>query len=187
VVNLQVHVFKMRLHVALVGKQLVATTKADILKEAIDAADNPPAAGTAPAQMMLRVNVRALKRLQENFQLSWSEKSRLACHRNTMSIHNLIKLYDAPIQDVPKLAQAIYGVRYFCPDNGSYVYDAKRDQVLCNVHGNRLDSRQLLQLSPKSSFAQFIEHLDEIRAGLRFGDEALFATLEIDRRVRQEK
>lgn len=187
VVNLQVHVFKMRLHVALVGKQLVATTKADILKEAIDAADNPPAAGTVPAQLMLRVNVRALKRLQENFQLSWSEKSRLACHRNTMSIHNLIKLYDAPIQDVPKLAQAIYGVRYFCPDNGSYVYDAKRDQVLCNVHGNRLDSRQLLQLSPKSSFAQFIEHLDEIRAGLRFGDEALFATLEIDRRVRQEK
>src|SRR5262249_8425141 len=103
VVGFQVHVLKMRLHVALVGNQLVAATKADVLKEATPTADAPPAKDNPKAHALLRINVRALSRLEENFQLSWSEKARLACHRNTASIHSLLKLYDVPIDEVPKL------------------------------------------------------------------------------------
>jgi hypothetical protein len=186
VFGFQVHVFKMRLHVALVGRQLVAATKAEVLKEVIDAAE---AAGNngRHAQILMRLNVRALNRLADNTQLSWSEKARLACHNNTITIHNLLKLYDVPIEETPRLAESISGVRYFCPDHGVYEYDAKRDQVLCTVHGNRLNPRQELKLGEKSSFTQFTEQLDEIIASLRFQDEALYVNLEIARRGKEKK
>ncbi|MBI1832256.1 MAG: hypothetical protein HYR84_12500, partial [Planctomycetes bacterium] len=180
VFSYQAHAFKLRLHVALVGKHLVLATKADILKEVIDAA--APGKDDRAVHMMLRLNVRALNRLGENVQLSWSEKARAACHGNTVSIHNLIKLHDAKIEDVPRLAEAISGVRYYCPDHGAYEYDAKRDQVLCTVHGNRLNPRQQLQINQKSSFAQFVDSLDEIVPALRFSDEALFINIDIARR-----
>jgi len=186
VLSFQIHVFKMRLHAALVGRHLVAATKAEVLKEVIDTAEAPPAKGVPKAHLLLRLNVRALDRLHENFQLSWSEKARLACHRNTISIHNLIKLYDASIEEAPRLAEAIYGVRYFCPDHGVYEYDAKRDQVVCTVHGNRQDARQHLRLDQKSSFAQFIDGLDEIITRLRFEENAVHLSLEIARRAKQK-
>jgi hypothetical protein len=185
VFTFQVHVFKMRLHVSLVGKHLLAATKADVLKEAIDAAEAPPAKDVRQNHMLLRLNFRALDRVTDNLQLSWSERARLACHSNTITIHNLLKLYDVPIEEVPKLAEAISGVRYFCPDHGVYEYDAKRDQVMCTVHGNRLSSRQSVQVNEKSSFTEFTQSLDEIVAGLRFQDDALYVNLEIARRAKK--
>ena len=187
VFGLQLHAFKMRLHVALVGRQLVAATKADILKEFIDGTEAAGANNGRHAQILMRLNVRALNRLADNFQLSWSEKARLACHNNTISIHNLLKLYDVPIAELPRLAEAISGVRYFCPDHGVYEYDAKRDQVLCTVHGNRMTPRQHLQLDQKSSFMQFVEQLDEIVASLRFQEEALYVNVEIARRQKEKR
>jgi hypothetical protein len=186
VFGFQLHAFKMRLHAALVGRHLVAATRADVLKEVIDAAEAPANHGRQ-AQILMRVNVRALNRLADNFQLSWSEKARLACHSNTISIHNLLKLYDVPISEVPRLAESISGVRYFCPDHGVYEYDAKRDQVLCSVHGNRLNPRQHLQLDQKSAFTQFTEQLDEIVASLRFQEEALYVNVEIARKGQEKK
>jgi hypothetical protein len=180
VLTFRVHALKVRLHLALVGNQLVAATKAHVLKEVIDAA--APASAGPKAHLLLRLNARALGRVQDNFGLSWAEKGRLACHRNAISIYNLLKLYEVPIAEVPRLAEAKYGVRFFCPEHGVYEYDARRDQVLCSVHGNRQDSRQHLPAGRKSSFARFLEGLDEVVARLRFEGEALYATVEIARR-----
>ena len=113
--------------------------------------------------------------------LYWAEKSRLACHRNAVAIYTLAKLYDTPIDDVPRLAEAKYGVRYFCPEHGVYEYDAAHDMVVCSVHGNRADSKQNPGLDEKSSFAHFLAGLDELIATLRFDNEALIATVEIVR------
>src|SRR5262249_52885442 len=120
VLSFRVHALKMRLHVALVGGQLVAATKAHVLREVIDAGGAEPARDAAKAHLLLRLNVRALSKLQDNFQLSWSEKALLACHRNTISIYNLLKLYEVPMEEVPRLAEAKYGVRYYCPEGGVY-------------------------------------------------------------------
>jgi hypothetical protein len=183
VLTFQVQVLKMRLHTALVGNRLVAATKEDILKEVIDAAQTPPGAAASRDHLFLRLNVRALNRFQENLRLSWSEKARRACHRNTISLYNLIKLYDVPIAEAPRLAEAIYGVRYFCPDHGTYEYDGRRDQVVCTVHGNRQDARQLLAPDRKSSFDEFLDSLDELTARVRFQEDGTYATLEIVRRA----
>jgi hypothetical protein len=186
VFTFRVYALKVRLHMALVGNRLVAATKAHVLKEVIDAA--APRAKDAPkAHLLLRLNARALNRLQDNLQLSWAEKSRRACHRNIISIYNLVKLYDVSVKEVPRLAEAKYGVRYFCPEHGVYEYDARQDQVRCSVHGNRQDSWQKPRLDRRSSFAELLESLDELVARLRFDDEALHMTLEIARRPRAAK
>jgi hypothetical protein len=183
VLTFRLYALKMRLHMALVGNQLVAATKAHVLQEVIDGATAgaAPAADEPKAHLVLRLNARALGRLQENLELTWSEKARLACHRNTIAIYNLVKLYDVPVTEVPRLAETKYGVRFFCPEHGTYEYDAGRDQVVCSVHGNRQDSRQLLPPGRPSSFAQFLDRLDEVVARLRFDGDVLYATVEIVR------
>ncbi len=177
----QVYALKIRLHVALVGDQLVAATKPEILREVIDASTAEQPQPPPEAHMLLRLNRRALARLHDDVELYWAEKSRVACHRNIISIYNLRKLYGTPIDEIPRLSEAKYGVRYFCPDQGEYAFDADRNQVVCNVHGNREQSRQNPGLDRKSSFSQFIESLDEIVATLRFQDDALIATVEVVR------
>ena len=131
--------------------------------------------------MLVRLNRLGLNRMHDDVELYWAEKSRRACHRNIISIYNLCKLYDTPVDEVPKLSEAKYGVRYFCPDGGNYTFDAERNQVVCSVHGNREASRQHPRLDRKSSFAQFIDGLDEIVATLRYNEDALITTVEIAR------
>ena len=76
---------------------------------------------------------------------------------------------------------AKHGVRYFCPDQGDYTFDAVANRVVCTVHGNRENATQNPHADRKSSFAQVIESLDEIVASLRFEDDALITTVEIVR------
>ena len=161
--------------------QLVLATKPEILREVIDASELPPDESPALAHMLLRLNQRALSRLRDDVQLYWAEKSRAACHRNIVSIYNLHRLYDAPMDDLAELSEAKYGVRYLCPDNGEYSFDGERNEVVCSVHGNREHSQQNPVLNPDSSFARFIDSLDEIVVSLRFEDDALISTLEIQR------
>ena len=200
VFSFQLYAIKLRLHVAIVGNQMVAATKPEILKQVIDAEENPPekeprvagaggaaeaadgnAATREPVQLLVRFNQRALDRLRSQLELYWAEKSRLACHHNAVSIYTLAKLYDTPLEDAARLSEAKYGVRYFCPEHGRYELDAAHDMVVCTVHGNRADSRQNLGLDENSSFARFLSNLDELVATLRFDDEALIATVEIVR------
>jgi hypothetical protein len=179
VLGYQLYALKIRLHVAVVGHQLVAATKPDTLREVIDAAGNREGGKPADAHLLLRLNRRALKRLTNEVQLYWEEKSRLACHRNIMPLCNLIKLYDTPIDEVNRLAEAKYGVTYECPDHGVYRYDARTDEVQCTVHSNRQHSRQNLATSQESSFRRFVEKLDQIEVRLRFQEDGLIATVEI--------
>ncbi|HUT14336.1 MAG TPA: hypothetical protein VMY42_27875 [Thermoguttaceae bacterium] len=179
----QIYAVKLRLHVALVGNQLVAATKPEILREVIDASQAEEPTPPAPAHMLFRLNRRALGLMHDDLQLYWAEKSRVACHRNIISIYTLCKLYGVPIEEVPRLSEAKYGVRYFCPDQGEYALDAERNQVVCSVHGNRTQSRQNPHLDRESAFSQFIEGLDEIVAALRFEKDALIATVEIARQT----
>lgn len=187
VISFQVYALKLRLHVALVGNQLVAATRPELLREVIDAAANPEAADAAPAHLLLRLNRKGLRRLHDDIQFYWEEKARLACHRNTISIYNLLKLYEVPVEEVPKLSEAKYGVHFFCPDHGTYSWDTRRDQVLCSVHGNRQESRQNPRLDQRSSFREFIDSIDEIVARLRFQEEALISTVEIARKAAKGK
>jgi hypothetical protein len=181
VVSFQLYAVKLRLHVGLVRGQIVAATRPHVLREVIDAADvGAQPDEPAPVHAVFRIDLEAMNKLQDDLQLYWAEKSRQASHRNIMPIYTLIKLYDADVDEVNALADAKYGVTYFCPD-GEYRYDADRDQVYSTVYGNRQNATQNLALDADSSFARFLESVHTVNASLRFSDDALFTTIEIHR------
>jgi hypothetical protein len=183
VFSYQLYAAKVRLHAALVGRELVLATRPHVLEQVIDAAAAGPADKPATeGHVLLQLNGRGLERMYNDLDLYWSERARLACNRNTISIYNLLKLYDVPVEEASRLAESKYGVRYLCPDGGHYVYDAARDQVSCSVHGNRQLSKQQPEKDDRSSFARLVEKIDQITAVLRFQDEALMATVEIARK-----
>src|SRR4030042_6775199 len=103
--------------------------------------------------MMWRFSRGALGRLHDDLEMYWAEKSRVACHRNIISIYNLCKLYDTPVEEIPRLSETKYGVRYYCPDNGQYTFDTQRNQVVCSLPGNPERSRQNPRLDHKAAFS----------------------------------
>jgi hypothetical protein len=186
VVSYQLYAAKLRFHVGLVNGRLVAATRQHVLSEVIDAADQREDEPVLPAHAVIRLNVKAMKKLQGDLGLYWAEKSRQASHRNIMPIYNLIKLYGVSIDEVNDLADAKYGVTYFCPD-GQYRYDADRDQVYSTVYGNRQHARQNLSLDEDSSFSQFLAGIERVTAALRFSDDALITTVQIDRQPKDDE
>jgi hypothetical protein len=181
VLSFQLHALKVRLHLALVGDRLIAASTPETLHQAIDATAMPVEPKSVEAHAMLRLDRRAIHRLTDDLELYWEEKSRLACHRNTISIYNLVKLYDVAADATGPLSDAKYGVTYFCPDGGDYLFDRQRDQVVCSVHGNRQHARQQVTLARRSSFRHLFESIDEIIASLRYQDDGLIATVEVVR------
>lgn len=185
VLSYQLYAVKVRLYVSLVAGRLVAATTPATLNEVVDAAaeEASPDAVSRDAHAMARLSFRAMNRLRDDVMLYWEEKARQAAHRNIMPIYTLLKLYDVPIGEVNRLANAKYGVSYVCPGGGEYVYDEERDQVLSTVYGNRRHARQNLALDGDSAFARFFNSLEDITAWLRFTDDGLIATVEIRRRA----
>ena len=181
VLSYQLYALKIRLHASLVSGRLVAATKLDALREAIDAAAEANNEDAVELHALLRVNFRAMNRINDDLQMYWNEKLRQAAHRNIMPFYTLITLYDVPIDQVNVLADAKYGVTYFCPGGGEYQYDAASDQVDSTVYGNRQHARQPLAVNEETAFSKFINGVDEITAGLRFLDDGLISTVEIVR------
>jgi len=112
VLSFQLYAVKVRLHVALVGDQLVAATKPKVLFEVIDASSAKDQRPPTEAHLLLRLNRKALNRFQHDLELFWEEKARHACHDNIMSIYTLLKLYGAPMAEINHLADTKYGVTY---------------------------------------------------------------------------
>jgi len=187
VLSYRIYALKIRVHITLVGDQLVVATKATTLREVIDAETHKEERKPAEAHALLRFNWRALDRLTGDLQLYWEEKSRHACHNNIMPIYTLTRLYGIRVADVNRLSQAKYGVTYHCPDCGAYRYDPGSDQVECSVHGNRQQSKQNATTSQQSSFARLLERVVDITATLRFEEDGLIATVEITRLPLEKK
>ncbi len=185
VLSFQFYAAKVRLYLSLIQGRLVAATERETLQQVIDAAAKKPQAKAEPAHALLRINFRAMVKLKEDLQIYWAEKARKAAHRNIMPLYTLVKLYDVSIEDANKIADAKYGVTYFCPGGGKYEYDAARDQVTSTIFGNRRNARQQVSLDDNSPFARFFQSLEEITATLRYEGDGLIGTVEIQRRRKE--
>ena len=182
VLSFQLYAAKVRLYLSLVKGRLAASTERATLHEVIDADAKKPADNPPQAHALFRMNFSAMEKLKEDLQIYWAEKARIAAHRNIMPLYTLVKLYDVSIEEANAIADAKYGVTYFCPGNGKYVYDAARDQVSSTIFGNRQSARQQVSLDDDSPFAKFFQSLDEITATLRFEGDGLIGTVEIKRK-----
>ncbi|MFO7906741.1 MAG: hypothetical protein R6U98_29060 [Pirellulaceae bacterium] len=182
VLSYQIYALKIRLHVSLASGQLLVATELDALRQAIDAAAAPRAAEPIKAHALARVNFKAMDKLRGDVQFYWNEKLRRAAHRNIMPIYNLIQLYDVPIDQVNALADAKYGVTYFCPGGGEYKYDPATDQVYSTLYGNRRNARQPLSVDDDAALAELVDQLEQLTAAIRMTGDGLIGTVEIVRR-----
>ena len=182
VFGVELYAVKLRLHVAVVGDQLVVATKPELLREVIDA--STAAEGQPPARRPLAraaQSPRAEPGLRRRAALLGREGPHGLQPQHQFDLQPASSSTASRSSDVPRLSEAKYGVQYFCPDDGDYRFDAERNQVVCSVHGNREQSRQNPHPDRKASFARFIENIDEVTASLRFQDDALMTTVEIVR------
>lgn len=182
VLSFRLYALKLRIYVSLVHNRLVAATTLDTLQRVIDATEHPAPDRGDEAQMMMQLNLASLHEFKGDLEQYWAEGARRACHDNIMSIYNLMSLYQVAPAEVDRLSESKYGVTYYCPEGGTYQYDAGRDEVLCSVHGNRQHSRQDIGLDRDSSFGRCIDELRQIEARLRFSNEALLTTVTIERK-----
>ncbi|WP_166830596.1 hypothetical protein [Thalassoroseus pseudoceratinae] len=181
VFSLQVYVAKVRLHMSLVGGNLIAATDHETLRQAIDATQKPTDDATPISHALMQVRFTAMKEMQDDLQLYWAEKARQASQRNIMPLYTLIKLYDVSVPEANQIADAKYGVTYFDPGGGKYVYDEASDQVLSTTFGNRQNARQNVSLEDNSPFADFFRSLIAITVRLRYEGDGLLGTIEIQR------
>lgn len=185
VLGLRLYALKVRLHVALIGRELIAATTAGALRAVIDAAGAPAAAagisGAAPAHASLTLNVEHVRRLRESLRLHWQEKSRLACHANIVPLETLARLRHDDLTGLMEEAQQLSGLGYYCPEGGTYEWDAGRDELRCGTHGNRRDARQPTRENADSPFERIFGRIARVRASLRFQDDALLTEIEITR------
>lgn len=181
VLSYQIHAIKIRLYLSVVGHELVAATQPETLQKVIESSENKPPRPPIKANVLVRYRRNAINKLKDDLEVYFGEKSRLACHRNSIAIYNLVKLYHESTENVDRLADAKYGVTYFCPDGGEYHYDADRDVVECSVHGNRLHARQHLRLDDNTRFSRMFQSLDEITLSLLMEKDAIMATIQLQR------
>ena len=181
VLSYQLYAIKVRLHLTLANGQLLAATKLAALHEAVDAATEPANKNPETGQAQLHLNFSAMTRTKEELQLYWNEKLRHAAHRNVMPIYNLLQLYDVSIEEVNPLADAKYGVTYFCPGGGEYRFDSDSDQVYSTIYGNRQTARQPLSIQQNTPFSEFYNSLNSMSVRFEFSDESLIGTVEIER------
>ncbi len=171
---------KVRLYAARVDNRLVAATSLAVLHRVIDAAAAANRPDEAPAHARLQLRLEALNAFRQNLEVYWAERSRVACHNNLMTISSLRGLYGVPIEKVNALAEAKYGVTYFCPDGGTYREDPGPEPVVCSIHGTRQRSSQ--DTTPEQSlFSRLLSDLKEVTVTGRFEKEATFVTFELRR------
>ncbi|MCA9062460.1 MAG: hypothetical protein KDA96_05360 [Planctomycetaceae bacterium] len=174
----RVYAARVRLYLAAVKQQLVIATDPELLKQQIDAALSGDAPRTVSGQVALRIHVSAMDKFRSDIETWWNEHARRASHNNVMPIYTLLHLYATTIDDIDRLSDAKYGVTYFCPD-GSYTYDAERDQVSSTVYGNREDARQE-PAAGESYFDRTLGSLGHVLFTIDFTDRAIRGVLEVE-------
>lgn len=181
VLSYRVYAARIRFYVTVVGNQLVAATEQSVLKQVIDAAQAGAPVREVSGQFALRIDTKAMQKLKDDLRIYWEERTRRASHQNVMPIYTLLHLYGVSIDDVDALADAKYGVTYYCPD-GTFKYDAQRDQVYSTAYGNREHARQDVPDGDNSTFERAFASLREILFSVNMTEDSVSGKFEVKSR-----
>ncbi len=175
---------RLRAYMAIVDKQLVATSTPALLERLLDAridshAATPQSATPAHATMTLRPAI--ISKMREDLRVYWLEKARRACHASIVPLEMMHRLYDDPSVTPEERYERRFGVHLICPATGVYEWDTERGTLECTIHRDRQYSRQGDRSDSATPIDALIEGFDRIHASIRFADDALLTRVEIDR------
>jgi hypothetical protein len=195
---------KWRFFWARIGDGLYLASKASILDDLLKLHENPEIArggagsptSAHPAHAMVRIRAKNWKQTVPHFELGWAESSRQAGLNNLSLLSNVARAQaaEASRQDtnragdadrsgeVLRLAEAIYGCHFFCPEGGRYVLGPDGQSMISTVHGSVLNPQQPRKPSADGPLGRALREFAGATAELSFLEDGLHAVLTIERK-----
>lgn len=142
---------------------------------------------------MVRFRPSHFKEVLPDFQLSWAENNRHACLNNLGPLSSVARALasgeqapnkvdaQARMAEIEDRAYEVYGVRYFCPEGGTFQLGPDHQTVHSSVFGTPAAPTQPAAPSAKSAIGQLLNDLWQVTVSLTFTKEGLRGVLEIDR------
>lgn len=173
-----------------IGDGLYIASKPFILDDllAMHAAKAPQAVSKGPsAHGMIRLRPHNWDRVLADYRLGWAENNREACLHNLGPMTSLSRAVSGLAgndldKELEKLSGRLYGVRFFCPEEGRYVPSPDGGSMQCSVHGSVHAPKQPLAPSEKSSLGKLLREFDDMTLSLTFLEDGLRAVVTIDRK-----
>jgi hypothetical protein len=176
-----------------VGDGLYVASKPYILEDLLAAEKEKSAAAERgpAAHGMVRLRPQNWKRVLTDYRLGWAENNRAACLHNLGPLASLSRALAAKTpgrsaddmeQELRRLSARLYGVHFFCPEEGRYAVSPDGKTVTCGVHGSAMAPRQPAAPSEKSSLGRLLRESADMTLALTFMEDGLHAVVTIERK-----
>ncbi len=126
------------------------------------------------------------------FRLGWAENNREACLNNLGPLSSAARAFAAEQRSKPdasswndlprRYAENMYGLQFYCPDDGSYQLSPDGKSVSCSLHGSGLEPRQADAPAKNSNLERLMRDFADMTATLTFLKDGLRAVVVIDRK-----
>jgi Protein of unknown function (DUF1559) len=186
---------KWRFFWARIGNGLYIASRPYILEDILaleSGKANPVTAQRGPqAHAMVRLRPQHWNRVLSDYRLGWAENNRAACLHNLGPLSSLSRGMTAgkPAssaaaleQELRRLSALVYGVHFFCPEEGRYRVAPDGKAVTCSVHGSATAPRQPAVPSEKSSLGRLLHEFADMTLALTFMEDGLHAVVTIERK-----
>jgi hypothetical protein len=169
---------------------LYIASKAFILEDLLNAVagkKSPIADDVPAAHGMIRLRPHQWKQVLDDYRLGWAENNREACLHNLGPLSSLSRSMpgqsgESLNKELERLSGRLYGVHFFCPEEGRYVAAPDGNGVICSVHGSAVLPKQPTAPSEKSSIGKLLREFSDMTLSLTFLEEGLRAVVTIDRK-----
>jgi hypothetical protein len=181
--GLQFGPLKLRFFYERIGNAFYVASKPFLLDD-LKAAAAAAATDAGPvAHAMARMRPENWNQVLPDFRLGWAENHREACLNNLSPLSSVARAFgDKEAAQVHNQADALYGVHFFCPEDGQYAVSPDGKSVTCSVHGSPVAPRQLPAPVEGTALGKLLSGLAGTTAALTFHEDGLHAVLTIDRR-----
>jgi hypothetical protein len=180
---------KLRFFWGRVGNGLYVASKPFIFEDLMAAeANKTPAVDVGPAaHAMVRLRPQHWKQVLDDYRLGWAENNREACLNNLGPLASLGRsMAGKPAAEIEKelerLSARLYGVQFFCPEDGRYTCSADGKSCTCSIHGSAQAPKQAFAPSEKSSLGKLLREFSDMTLALTFLEDGLHAVVTIERK-----
>ncbi len=172
------------IYYATIGDGFYLATQASALRNLIDQLATP--ADTAPrsysANMLLYAAPGAAEKIRPTVSFLLEQQARRVSLANLAEVWLLGQSGALDGRSLDEAAERFLGYRIVCPDGGGYSFDAARGESRSTIHGTLAQPHKLDAPPPGSPLTPLLDALSTLTGHLRFTDDGLATTIEIERR-----
>jgi hypothetical protein len=140
------------------------------------------------AHAMFRIRAENWNQVLPDFRLGWAENNRVACLDNLAPLSSVACAVSAArgrptdTAEALRTAERLHGVRFICPEGGSYCITPDGKKCTCTVHGWDREPRQQSAPLDAGPSAKLMREFAGMTGTLTFREDGLQAVLVIERK-----